>query len=237
MGIDTKLETFARTAAVDSENMRIGGVAGLAVSTHEVLRAWLDHRGIDSGDRGNEDALQEMISAARLADAARTVAAALRSRTRAVDFSFRSIESTQEELRNYLSRRPHVGHVYVAWRQKPQAFLYVGRASSPDRLWSIEGTHGHLIKAHYEGATTLSIIPLEEPRQERAVEASVLEVVRHCTGNLPVLNQRVETVGHGFASDDLEVLGAYFRRVGRHLTSLADQICRVKAKPAGHQTK
>lgn len=106
-----------------------------------------------------------------------------------------NLREFQYQIQNHFdtAQVPQRGFVYVAWSAKPEIFMYVGKARKVGRLNPV--VHGKLSHsvAH---VTTLSLI---FPSQSRDVvlsglEASVIRVIEHATGNLPELNDRRERV-------------------------------------------
>lgn|GEM_PF-4899490 len=108
------------------------------------------------------------------------------------------------------------GLVYVAWCKKPERFFYVGKANSVDRLKL--AAHGNLVEARRE-ATLLSILFPMQSKEDilLGLEASVIELVRFCTGEMPALNKKREKVPPGSGRQKLSFLADFLSAVGNDL--------------------
>ena len=122
----------------------------------------------------------------------------------------RSLDQIQDDIHGeFLSgAAPNRGFVYVAWTANPTLYTYVGKASNAGRLNL--ASHGKLAHA----AAYTSTISLLFPSQSREdtllnVEASIIRLIEHQTGELPELNVKPEQVPEGSASRDLQGLATF----------------------------
>lgn len=130
------------------------------------------------------------------------------------------LREVQEQIRNLfdIGQVPPRGFVYVAWSAKPELFMYVGKAGNIDRLNL--AAHGKL--AHSAAhVTTLSLIFPNQSRKDflSGLEASVIRVIEHATGNLPELNDRDEKVPPGEPTNRLSRLAEFLSDVARSVNA------------------
>lgn len=131
------------------------------------------------------------------------------------------LRAAQEEINEAFETKavPKRGFVYVAWRKTPERFVYVGKATSLDRLNL--AAHGKLAMAATGDATILSLLFPTQSKEDIlfGVEASMIELVHAHTGKLPELNDRREKVPTGSGRKRLEDLAVF-------LSSVADDLDR-----------
>lgn len=116
-------------------------------------------------------------------------------------------------------RFPRRGFIYVAWRARPEAYHYVGRASSAARL--NQHSHGMLALA-IRDSVTLSLL---FPHHSRArnivdVEASVMRVISAFTGKMPTWNDRPEPIPRLDPSKCLNGVSWQLTRLGKSLRTI-----------------
>jgi hypothetical protein len=130
------------------------------------------------------------------------------------------LREVQEQIWNLFETGevPRRGFVYVAWSAKPERFLYVGKAGNVERLNL--AAHGKLAHAAAH-VTTLSLLFPNQSRDEvlSGVEASVIRLVEHATGQWPELNDRGESVPSGQPSQRLSRLAQFLATVGRSVAA------------------
>jgi hypothetical protein len=114
---------------------------------------------------------------------------------------------------------PERGFVYVAWRQRPERYIYVGKAGNTDRMNL--AAHGKLARATAE-ATLLSLAFPAQSREEYLleVEASIIELVTHFTGDKPELNDRPARVPTWHAQAGLDSLADYLAKESDRLRAV-----------------
>lgn len=132
--------------------------------------------------------------------------------------SGRGLREIQKEI-SYLfqsKQAPVRGFVYVAWRDRPESYKYVGKASTVDRLGL--RAHGKLANA-VATATNLSLLFPAWSGEDilLGVEASIIRLIEHQTGSLPELNVRPERVPFGSAREELGRFADFFSRLGDSL--------------------
>lgn len=125
---------------------------------------------------------------------------------------------TQEQIRSLFdtSQVPKRGFIYIAWSARPERFMYVGKAGNVERLNL--AAHGKLANSAAH-VTTLSLIFPSQSREDvlSGLEASVIRVVEHSTGQMPELNSRGERVPPGEPAMQL-------RRLAKFLTGVAKSV-------------
>ncbi len=101
--------------------------------------------------------------------------------------------------------------VYVAWDAQPVSFLYVGLAGS--RRWLFDGDDGELLDALQDAERFAALLP-SPSQQLEALEGSLLLVIQHHQGELPVNTRVPGFVAPGEAADRLERLSAAIKWIG-----------------------
>jgi len=198
----------------------IGHLAKLLVSIlrderwNELSKA--DLRALAEAIKSSREAATQLDAAVYVQD---RVLLAQNSAVLDVRLSHGDLRRAQEEINEAFETKavPKRGFVYVAWRKTPERFVYVGKANSVDRLNL--ATHGKLAMAATGDATLLSLLFPTQSREEILfdVEASVIELVRSCTGEKPQYNEKNEKVPQGSGSKRLVDLAAFLDSIATGL--------------------
>jgi hypothetical protein len=132
------------------------------------------------------------------------------------------LREVQEQIRNLFdtAKVPKRGFIYVAWKAKPELFMYVGKAGNVERLNL--AAHGKLAHAAAH-VTTISLIFPSQSRKDvlSGLEASVIRVIEHTTGQWPELNSRGERVPPGEPTMQLTRLAKFLRGVAKSVDALS----------------
>lgn len=112
------------------------------------------------------------------------------------------------------------GFVYVAWRGRPEAFLYVGKASSKSRLDLRK--NAKLARA-ITRATTFSVVYPKINNLEilKGLEASIICVINSEGYHTIEFNDKTEIVPYGAASG---VFHGVVQRLGSFLTEITEKM-------------
>lgn len=109
-------------------------------------------------------------------------------------------------------KAPKRGFVYIAWRQSPEQYFYVGKAGTHDRLNL--SSHGKL--ANTVGrATTLSLVFPNQSSEETlsGLEASIMHLLTLHMDEPPELNAKAERVPSHDGSEELAELHTFLRNI------------------------
>jgi hypothetical protein len=171
-------------------------------STNALFRLMADEakRGRFVITKKHAQLIEDIHDAGMVADSALCIKDLLLDRQRAkfIDWSLpasRDRRSLREGIRAKLHNNNR-GYVYVAWRRRPEAYFYIGKAGSNDRVNLDQ--HGKLLEALKSGrATTLSFVfPSKSTKMNVTdIEAALLQLVVSRTGHLPKENSRRESIG------------------------------------------
>ncbi len=168
----------------------------------------------------------QAVDAADLADAADFVSTKVLSADNGKVVDLKSngdFRTVQDRILDLFETKqvPARGFVYVAWSARPEEFLYVGRAKDSGRLTL--AAHGKLAHAT-ASASTVSLVFPTQSRDEtiRSLEACIIRLVEHATGELPKLNARRERLPMGNSLQQLEQLGGFLANIAKRITPLAD---------------
>lgn len=120
-------------------------------------------------------------------------------RAKLADINLLGVDRSRENLKSVINEtldehnRTDRGFVYFAWRAKPEAYYYVGKAGSGARV-NLDA-HGKLLEAlKKEKASRLSFIfPAKStPDNISSLEAALIHLVEFKTGDIPEENDRKE---------------------------------------------
>lgn len=112
---------------------------------------------------------------------------------------------------------PDRSFCYFAWRQRPDEYWYVGKASSRDRI-HLKG-NGSLSHAVAKTTTLSLIFPSKGTADSiNGLEASLIRLIYGVTGFKPKLNERFERVPEGEGSNYLRSIGRFFSHVEKKLS-------------------
>lgn len=121
------------------------------------------------------------------------------NRAKFVDINLLGLNRSRENLKSVIvetleeHNKTDRGFVYFAWRSKPEAYYYVGKAGSGARV-NLD-SHGKLLEAlKQEKASRLSFIfPAKSTNNNiSSLEAALIHLVEFRTGDIPEENDRKE---------------------------------------------
>lgn len=121
------------------------------------------------------------------------------NRAKFVDINLLGLNRSRENLKSVIvetleeHNKTDRGFVYFAWRSKPEAYYYVGKAGSGARV-NLD-SHGKLLEAlKQEKASRLSFIfPAKSTNDNiSSLEAALIHLVEFRTGDIPEENDRKE---------------------------------------------
>ncbi len=142
------------------------------------------------------------------------------NRAKVIEINLLGLDRSRENLKSIITEaleehnKADRGFVYFAWRSKPEAYYYVGKAGSGARV-NLD-THGKLLEAlKREKASRLSFIfPAKSTSDNISnLEAALIHLVEFSTGDIPEENDRKEKLK--FEYECGEELGAIQRLVAR----------------------
>lgn len=219
MGFEQKLGQMVARGLDRGERDLLAASLKLADAIAAPLRdgTWATVRKTDQ-----KDWEERLLTAKNLSvtyDAASYVRDAMQAaRSRVIDLKVREFRAMQDQINTLFEsgEAPARGFVYVAWRQSPETFLYVGKAGSRDRLKL--GSHGKLVQA-LNTATCLSLVFPGQSRNDGllALEACIIELVEFCTGSLPEWNDDSCPVPHHSGQELLDGMAAFLMARARDL--------------------
>ncbi len=120
-------------------------------------------------------------------------------RAKLADINLLGVDRSRENLKSVIAatleehNKTDRGFVYFAWRSRPEAYYYVGKAGSNARV-NLDA-HGKLLESlKKEKASRLSFIfPAKSTSDNIAsLEAALIHLVEFKTGNIPEENDRKE---------------------------------------------
>jgi len=89
--------------------------------------------------------------------------------------------------------------VYMAWKQKPEEYFYIGKAKSNTRV-NLAG-HGNLLASLQHATYFTMLFPFNNSKKVRSnLEAALINLVKYKTGSLPKYNTKMER----FKNNDYE---------------------------------
>ena len=197
---------------------RLGDLAALVAAALKTRR-WID---IPIKTQNHlRDAQDAVRSAAELVDAADYVNEKLLSAANGLVIDLRlskDLRAVQDDIYGLFEEKaaPRRGFVYIAWRGRPERYVYVGKAGGVARLNLAQ--HGKLARATVD-ATSLSLLFPTQSRDEilLGLEASVIRLIENATGQLPEWNDQRGTVPPGPASNELQVLAHFLGGISDEL--------------------
>jgi hypothetical protein len=116
------------------------------------------------------------------------------------DFSIPNSHNKQDELIERIQKDHKTGYVYVAWKNKPHKYFYVGKAGTgkSGEVKRISRAHGKLMSAWNRGCA--SRISLVNPSKSTNpllfnLETSIIRTYEHFKGETPKFNQASVSLG------------------------------------------
>ncbi len=123
------------------------------------------------------------------------------NRAKFVEINLLRLDRSRENLRSVIAKtlaehnKTDRAFVYFAWRSRPEAYYYVGKAASGARV-NVD-SHGKLLEAlKQEKASRLSFIFPAKSTSDNisSLEAALIHLVECRTGDIPEENDRKETL-------------------------------------------
>jgi hypothetical protein len=112
------------------------------------------------------------------------------------------------------------GLIYLAWRQRPLTYNYVGMASSPQRVTTLHGSLGHALS----GRSTLSLLYPKQiaVKTLRNFEACLIRVLT--TGaRFPNNNVQWGSIPSSTESQELGRFAEHLRAIAERISKVVDQ--------------
>jgi len=116
------------------------------------------------------------------------------------DFTIPNSHTKQDELIEKIQKEHKTGYVYVAWKNKPYEYFYVGKAGigKSGEVKRISRAHGKLMSAWSRGCA--SRISLVKPSKSTNpllfnLETSIIRAYEHFQGETPKFNQASVSLG------------------------------------------
>lgn len=83
------------------------------------------------------------------------------------------------------------GFVYLAWKSKPEAYFYVGKAGSSKRV-NVD-SHGKLLESLKKASYFTLVFPSKSTRENLSnLEAAIINLIEYRIGDVPEENSRRE---------------------------------------------
>ncbi len=213
MGLETKLDQVCTAAGREAKRSLGRHTKDLAKLIAAVLTNQRWEYISAQTERHLKRATDSALEAAELADAVDYVNEKLLKAPngRVVDLKMRrDLRALQQQIRDLFETKeaPARGFVYVAWSARPERVMYVGKAGNVDRLNL--AAHGKLAHAAAH-VTTLSLLFPSQSRDEilLGLEASVIRLIKFWLGESPELNEMLEVIPDGMASETLRLLAQF----------------------------
>ena len=146
-------------------------------------------------------------------------------RSKLADINLSGVDRSRENLKSIIDdtldkhNKTDRGFVYFAWRSKPEAYYYVGKAGSGSRV-NLD-SHGKLLEAlKKRKASRLSFIfPAKSTNDNIAtLEAALIHLVEFKTGRIPEENDRKEKLKFDYeCGEELLAIQQLIAKIHRQL--------------------
>jgi hypothetical protein len=116
------------------------------------------------------------------------------------DFSIPNTHTRQDELIEKIQKEYKTGYVYVAWKNKPHRYFYVGKAGigKSGEVKRISRAHGKLMSAWSRGcASRISLVKPSKSTNPLLInlETSIIRTYEHFKQETPKFNQASVSLG------------------------------------------